>query len=145
MTQYDVAVSFGDLSGGDASLYSATVLSLLSTSIHLVLTTRNSSLSLQPDLALSMLGLTKSKSTGQEAVKHIETADHQESRSGKVLQEHDAWHKLGWSWPTWRKWQILCSRCYAPNRCPSQPAEPFISCDVYDSNQHQSQVSISNS
>ncbi|KAF2458667.1 major facilitator superfamily domain-containing protein [Lineolata rhizophorae] len=49
-----------------------------------------------------------------------EEAEYKEQESGRVSPEHvredgkhellesEAWDKLGYSWPTWRKWQILC-------------------------------------
>lgn len=38
-----------------------------------------------------------------------EKAAHHPIQEGQVeLQDTDAWDKLGYSFPTWRKWQILC-------------------------------------
>jgi MFS family permease len=46
---------------------------------------------------------------GEGLERDQEKTDRKITDDGKIeLQEHDAWDKLGYSFPTWRKWQILC-------------------------------------
>lgn len=53
---------------------------------------------------MTLLAPSKKQNLGASRAEHYE---HEENKEYNVIREHDAFHVLGWSWPKWRKWQIL--------------------------------------
>lgn len=51
--------------------------------------------------------LSEKKSADKAEHDHLEQAGNDDSKDLKPLRERDCRHILGYTWPTWRKWQIL--------------------------------------